>query len=214
MTIIEKLNLNKYQKLLVVNQPEGYHIFNQSADAISGVHDAIFIFVESMDEMKLAVAKVIKESSVNDNGYLFIAYSKKNNNKYKSFIHRDHIFPELNVDEEGYVKDSHLKFSRMVSMDDVFTVVGMKNQPKRVKSTSPSQYVGDYAHLVEDIQQLLSADITLLKFFNSLTPGYQRDWARFIYSAKQEKTRVKRIEEMKMILGEGYKSKDLYRSKK
>lgn len=51
----------------------------------------------------------------------------------------------------------------------------------------------------------------LLAFYQSLTPGYRKDWARYVYSAKQEATRAKRREEMKIILGAGYKSRDLYR---
>jgi uncharacterized protein YdeI (YjbR/CyaY-like superfamily) len=53
----------------------------------------------------------------------------------------------------------------------------------------------------------------VLAFYQSLTPGYRKDWARYVYSAVQEETREKRREEMKVILGEGYKSIDLYRRK-
>ena len=40
---------------------------------------------------------------------------------------------------------------------------------------------------------------------------YRKDWARYVYSAKQEETIVKRREEMKMILRKGYKSRELHR---
>ena len=48
-----------------------------------------------------------------------------------------------------------------------------------------------------------------LAFFESLTPGYQRSWARYIYSAKQETTRQKRLNETIELLLQGFKSKDL-----
>ena len=50
--------------------------------------------------------------------------------------------------------------------------------------------------------------------YQDLTPGYQRDWARYIFSAKQQKTREKRHAQMVEILSQGYKSVDLFRQKK
>lgn len=35
-----------------------------------------------------------------------------------------------------------------------------------------------------------------LAYYQSLTPGYQKDWARYVYSAKQEATKEKRRNEM------------------
>ena len=40
------------------------------------------------------------------------------------------MFPALNVGEDGYVGESDIKFARMVSMDEVFTVVGLKREKK------------------------------------------------------------------------------------
>ncbi len=41
------------------------------------------------------------------------------------------MFPALNVGEDGYVGESDIKFARMVSMDEVFTVVGLKREKKK-----------------------------------------------------------------------------------
>ena len=57
--------------------------------------------------------------------------SEKGNSRYSTFIHRDEMFPALNVGEDGYVGESDIKFARMVSMDDVFTVVGLKREKKK-----------------------------------------------------------------------------------
>jgi len=45
----------------------------------------------------------------------------------ETFVHRDDI-PEMIVGEDGYIGTSDVKFSRMVSMDDVFTIVGLKRE--------------------------------------------------------------------------------------
>lgn len=82
------------------------------------------------------------------------------------------------------------------------------------KSLAPSQCVADYEDNVKDIKKLLADHPNELKFYQELTPGYQRDWARYIFSAKQQKTREKRQAQMVDILSLGYKSIDLYRQKR
>ncbi|WP_059172774.1 YdeI/OmpD-associated family protein [Bacillus sp. FJAT-27445] len=215
MTIINKLNLGKYKNLAVLNQPEDYDLFHGYKTELTGGHDAIFIFVETMEEMVKHTQSIIKEQQLLAKGYLFFAYPKKGNKRYETYVHRDEIFPAMKVGKDGYVGDSDLKFSRMVSMDDVFTVVGLKREKKTAqKSSAASQSVGDYEENVKDIETLLVDYPNELKSFLGLTPGYQRDWARFIFSAKQQKTREKRQEQMVEILSQGYKSVDLYRQQK
>ncbi|PKG23358.1 YdeI/OmpD-associated family protein [Niallia nealsonii] len=215
MTIINKLNLNKYKNLTVLNQPSDYDLSNGYKTTLSGDHDAIFIFVETIDEMVDHTQSIINEEQLLEKGYLFFAYPKKGNKKYKTFIHRDAIFPAMKVGQDGYVENSDMKFSRMVSMDAVFTVVGLKREKKKAQKTSAaSQCVADYENNVEDIKKLLIDHPNELKLYKGLTPGYQKDWARYIFSAKQQKTHEKRQAQMVDILSQGYKSVDLYRQKK
>ncbi|MGN8646639.1 YdeI/OmpD-associated family protein [Gracilibacillus sp. HCP3S3_G5_1] len=215
MPIINKLNLTKYQNITVLNQPSDVHLFDGYQTGLTGDHDAIFIFVETMDEMVSYTERVIKEEQLLEKGYLFFAYPKKGNKRYDTFIHRDEIFPSLQVGEDGYIQNSDLKFSRMVSMDDVFTVVGLKREKKKMKkSKAASQNVADYEDKVKDVEKMLSDYPNELKFYRDLTPGYKREWARYIFSAKQQQTREKRQAQMIDILSEGYKSVDLYRQKR
>jgi len=214
MTIIDKLNLSKYKSLTVLNQPSDYDLFNGYETSLSGEHDAIFIFIETIDEMVNYTQKVIKEEQLLEKGYVFFAYPKKGNKRYDTFVHRDEIFLAMKVSEDGYVENSDVKYSRMVSMDDVFTVVGLKREKKKAKkSSAASQSVADYEDHVKDIEKLLIDHPNERKFYQELTPGYQRDWARYLFSAKQQKTRDKRQAQMVDILSQGYKSFDLYRQK-
>ncbi len=50
--------------------------------------------------------------------------------------------------------------------------------------------------------------------YTTMPYGYQKDWARQVYSAKTEATQEKRLLEMVDILSAGYKSKDLFRQGK
>lgn len=201
--------------MAVINQPKDYDIFTGQNQTLEQEHDAIFIFVETLDEMVVHTKEVIERQLLLPKGYLFFAYPKKGNKRYNMSIHRDEIFPAMKVDEEGYVPHSDLKFSRMVRMDDVFTVIGLKREQRTKKKTvSASQRVADYAENIKDIEALLADDPDILSFYQSLTPGYQKDWARFLFSAKQQKTRAKRKQQMFDILSQGYKSIDLYRQQK
>lgn len=93
------------------------------------------------------------------------------------------------------------------------SVVGLKADERNKNRTSskPSQSVDDYLAMIPHIEQDLQDSPDVLAFYQSLTPGYRKDWARYVYSAVQEETRVKRRAEKKAVLAAGYKSMDLYR---
>jgi hypothetical protein len=217
-SIVDKLNLKKYTSKVILNMPEDIDEFRGiDFDTAIGKekYDLIFTFVFNLEEFSNELHNVIEKQLLNEKGYLFFAYPKKNNPKYDEYIERDQIFPYINVGEDGYVADSNLKFSRMVSLNDIFTVVGLKSEKKKTSSPSKkSQCVDDYIVHVDDIKRYLEKNGELLSTYNSLTFGYQKDWARYVYSAKREETQEKRLLEMEDILGEGYKSMDLYRRKK
>lgn len=217
-TIVEKLNLQKYEKVAVLNLPDGPNylagLTDYDTELSDGSYDLIFAFVLDMESLRGLVNKVIEKNYLNKSGYLYAAYPKKGNKVYPTFIHRDDLLDGLGADEKGYIGTSHIKFSRMVGLDEIFTVVGLKEDSKGTTQTAAkaSQCVDDYEALVPEVEKDLQDDPDLLAFYQSLTPGYRKDWARYIYSAKQETTKAKRREEMKMILRSGYKTRDLYRA--
>ena len=216
-TIVEKLNLKKFEKVAVLDLPAGADYLAQlheyDTELTDGPYDLIFAFVLAMDSLKALVNEVIDNNYLNKNGYIFLAYPKKGNKVYPTFIHRDDLLEGLGADEAGYVGTSTIKFARMVGLDDIFTVVGLKedSKSKNKVSTKASQCVDDYITMIPKIENDLHDSPDLLAFYQSLTPGYRKDWARYVYSAKQEATREKRRVEMKAILGAGYKSRELYR---
>lgn len=218
-TVIEKLNLNKYPSKLILNKPDDITDFNElefDSSISQDQYDLIFIFVFNLEDFKKQLQNVIEKQLLKDKGYMFFAYPKKNNPQYKEYIERDSIFPTLGIGEDGFVPDSEIKFARMVSLNDVFTIIGMKPEKKKTKnggSSKASQCVDDYIVHVDDIKNHLKNNEEILNVYNELTFGYQKDWARYVYSAKRVETQEKRLLEMETILGEGYKSMDLYRRK-
>ncbi|MBB6731588.1 YdeI/OmpD-associated family protein [Cohnella zeiphila] len=219
-TIVDKLNLQKYNKTAVLNQPAGEDLLAgleaYDTGLNDGSYDLIFAFVFDLESLQKLVKEVIERGSLNDGGYLYAAYPKKGNKVYPTYIHRDSLLEGLGAGEDGYIGTSGIKFARMVGLDDVFTVVGLKAEARsggKRASSKPSQSVGDYEALIPEVEKDLEDRPEVLAFYRSLTPGYRKDWARYVYSAVQEDTRAKRKAEMKTVLAEGYKSMDLYRRK-
>ncbi len=131
-TIVEKLNLTKYAKVAVLNMPvdkdylSGLKGYNTELN--DNTYDLIFAFVLDMESLQAMVHKVIEGNYLNEKGYLFLAYPKKGNKVYPTYIHRDELLSGLGADDQGYIGTSDIKFARMVGLDDVFTVVGLKER--------------------------------------------------------------------------------------
>lgn len=219
-SLIDKLNLKKYPAKLILDKPQDINEF----DAIdydetikNSSYDLIFQFIFHLEDFPKNIKKVHEQGLLNENGYLYFAYPKKNNPKYEEYIERDSIYTDEFYNEEGYLRGTNLKFSRMVSMNDVFTVIGIKAIPLKKMNkptTKSSQCVDDYIGHVEDIKQNLSKNPEVLDIYNELTFGYQKDWARYVFSAKRKETQEKRLLGMETVLAEGYKTMDLYRRNK
>lgn len=221
-TIVDKLKLDKYDEVAILNPPAGANYFTSMSGydtelGRDGTYDLIFAFVLDSTAMQALVAQVIAENRLRPKGYLFMAYPKKGNAVYPTYIHRDELFSLLGSDEDGYIGSSTVKFARMVGLDDVFTVVGLKEDAagkSKPPAARPSQRVEDYVAFIPHIEQDLQDTPALLATYQALTPGYRKDWARYVYSSKQEATRAERRTEMKSILGLGFKSRELYRQAK
>ena len=179
-------------------------------------YDRIISFVFSADEMVQYIQNCIRDSKLAEQGYLFFVYPKKGNKKYEQFIHRDEIFPAIQVDEEKYIVGSDYKFASLMSLDDTFSILSIKRDGKArgKKKTASSQCVSDYESMIPQLRAQLAEDAADLAFYDGLTPGYQRDWARYIYSAKREETQKARLAEMRDLTRRGFKTKELYRKAK
>ncbi|MCH4123895.1 MAG: YdeI/OmpD-associated family protein [Levilactobacillus sp.] len=73
--------------------------------------------------------------------------------------------------------------------------------------------LSSFEPLIPQVAELLADDPKLTAFFNDLTVGYQREWARYIFGAKADATKQRHIADMRQILAAGYKSKRAYGSR-
>ena len=212
--IIKKFYMEKFDKKLILNKPLDINEFDGIAfdDAINKEkYDMIFTFIFSLGDFTNTVKTVIEKDMLNSGGMLYFAYPKKGNRQYKEYIGRDDFFGVADMDNDGYVFNSSLKFNKMAAFNDVFTVIGLKHEEIRKKSSQPSQCVSDYVDRIPELRKYFSNDADFLVLFDQLSPGYQRGWSRYVFAVKNPATTEKRLKEMKNILKQGYKSVDLYR---
>jgi hypothetical protein len=211
---IKKFAIDKFSKKTILNKPADVKDFDGllfAATLGKERQDLIFAFIFSLDEFVKLLKTVIEKKLLNPNGELYFVYPKKGNKQYKEFIGRDDFFPVAAMDDDGYVFNSLVKFNKMVAFSEVFTAIGLKHFEKRKKSTAPSQRTGDYAERIPELRKHFAKNKEVLAFFDKLTPGYQRNWARYVFGVKNLATTEKRFAEMENILKQGYKSVDLYR---
>lgn len=176
--------------------------------------DFLLEFIFSLTQMKQAIVAVNQQKLLLPNGYFYLAYPKVQSKQYTG-IKRDDIFPFLDVNEEtGRILTTDLKFSRMLRLDDNFTLVGLRWITTTPRSTNrASQRVADYQTRVAELQVMLRNYEVASQFFNQLAPGYQREWARFVFSPKTSATQAKHFQQMIEILNQGFFSITLYRQR-
>ncbi|MGG0655276.1 YdeI/OmpD-associated family protein [Rummeliibacillus pycnus] len=207
-----KFKLTEGTKVHVHNAPDTF-LLEGIKTTTTKPFDRVIAFVFSIEELTAYLQQCIEEKLISEQGYLFFVYPKKGNKSYDTYIHRDAIFPAISVDEQKYIVGSDYKFATLSSLDDTFSILSIKvdGKQKGKKKTANSQCVDDYIEMIPQLKEFLSSDKKLLSFYESLTPGYQKDWARYVFSAKREETQKNRLEEMKDILGQGFKTKELFR---
>ena len=204
--MLEKLLKDK--EICIRNIPKTHQALLQTYDIKNTPpYDVILSFVYDLEEMKNEITYAI--TVLNPEGMLYLCYPKLKNDLGQFGIHRDHIFPYLKVDmTTGYMDGTLMRFNRMNALDDNYTILGIKNDTKKKSRNTTSQRVDDYANHIIDIKNILK-DKSCLSFYVALTPGYQKGWARYVFSAKTEETKRKRIDDMIDLLNQGIKSKDL-----
>jgi uncharacterized protein YdeI (YjbR/CyaY-like superfamily) len=78
----------------------------------------------------------------------------------------------------------------------------------------PAKPLSEYSSDIPAVAALLADQPQMQAFFNALTLGYQREWARFIFGTASTATKDRHIAKMLEVFAAGYKSKRAYDSRK
>ncbi len=212
-SLIEKFKLNTYKTLPILNLPP-YLKDELSSIAVTPLlpkQAAILVFTTSNEDFFKTLESLVQQDVLEDKGVLLICYPKKGNPTYPSFVHRDEIFVKVGMNNDGFIYGSAYMFNRMLGFDDNFTLLEVKKLLNFKPGSRPSQSGADFVKYIPDIETMLKDEPEALKFYQSLTPGYRKDWAVHVFSTENQETRTKRIAEMIKLLKEGHKNMTLYR---
>jgi uncharacterized protein YdeI (YjbR/CyaY-like superfamily) len=94
------------------------------------------------------------------------------------------------------------RFENMVA-EGRMTAAGRAKLPENFVPKPPRHPTG--APVPDAIARRFKADPVAWRFFESLAPGYRRDYVRFVTEAKREDTRERRLVEAARRLRAGYK---------
>lgn len=206
--LAKKLRLSLEEPIVVINQPatKYFSAFQVTEGFPSEPVSTIVLFVKTLEEMKTSVERLIETKAVAMNGRVLICYPKKGNKELETYVHRDDIFPALQVTNEGFIKGTDFKFNQMVKLDDTYTVLGMKRTvKKKAKANIPKI---DYNAYRPQLEEALATEPEALAFFRQLAPGYQKKWVTYVYSAKRAATQEKRLGETIDLLKKNVKAKE------
>lgn len=211
--ILQKIKLDSFKHLCLLHIPSDLESqFKQySTVECTQNHDALFCFTTSNQAFFENLESLVKSDLLSDKGTLFIAYPKKGNKKYSSYVHRDEIFPKVAMDDDGFIYNSFYRFNRMLGFNDEFTLLEIKKELNFKPSSKVSMQGKNYLQFIPMVEAYLEKDENALRIYQSLTPGYKKDWAVYMYSTQNEITRLKRYEECIKILNLGFKNMTLYR---
>lgn len=211
--ILSKLKIDSFKNLACVDIPEDLKIEFKDYKSVSLTkdHDAVIVFSTSNEDFFKTLEKLVKEDIIVDKGLLFILYPKKGNKRYPSYVHRDEIFPKVQMDDEGFIYKTAYKFNRMLGFNDEFTLLEIKKILNYKAKNQVSKQGSDYLKFIPDVEKYLEKDAEALKIYQALSPGYRKDWAVYIFSTQNESTRNKHFEECETLLKQGHKNMTLYR---
>jgi hypothetical protein len=215
--IVKKLAMAKYARKAIIACPDDVEAFaglDYDDRLGTGRYDMVLHFVFTLDAFVDRLNDINAHDRLNPVAWSSLPTPRRATSVMRSTLRPRRLLHLIDMDNDGYVRQSVVKFNKMVAFDDTFTIIGLKHDDRRRRNTQPSQCVGTYVDRIPEIQARLAATPDVLSLFDALTPGYQRGWARYVYAVRTEATMARHLEEMVTILRAGYKSIDLYRQAK
>ncbi|MBC8985281.1 YdeI/OmpD-associated family protein [Pedobacter sp. N36a] len=200
-TLLKKLHIKPGYSVLIENAPDNLVQFLGDYDAVQlsfnaeRVFDAVILFVTNGYELEEALARLHKR--LEPNTLLWIAYPKKSSG----------ITTDLNMmgpwDE---LKTYQLTPCASASISEVWTglrlkpISSVKASPVRNEHIQKNEYANyidvqnKQVKIPEDFEFALKKEPKALEYFLSLAYSHKKEYVLWILTAKQDKTRIGRIQ--------------------
>lgn len=213
-SLAKKLQIKPAHQVLLVNAPENYlHTLEplprETAIHFSaeGTYDVVQLFVGNSDDLKRDLKWLSKH--LRPDTILWISYPKKS-----SGIESD-LGMMQSWDETA---KSGLQGVAAAAIDQTWTALRFRpaEQVKKSESRNSEISTNNYGQYIdvqnrfvnppEDVKTALEQNPAALNFFDNLSYTHRKEYIIWILSAKQEQTRLNRINRMIGMLAEGKKN--------
>lgn len=209
--LLKKLLFKPGFKVLIDHAPDNLKDILGDSSSIEIITDetanyqAMLLFARNSNELNALLRKF--GSKINDQ-MVWIAYPKKNAS----------IETDLKMEKWNELEKYKLTPCASAAIDAVWT--GLRIKPiaavkasglgnSEIKSSAFSEFIDVENKKVTapaDLQKLLNEQPELLAFFESLAYSHKKEYVLWILTAKQEKTRVSRLEKTIEMLKAGKKN--------
>jgi hypothetical protein len=211
--LAKKLRMQAGQKVLILNEPEGYReLLGELPDGVEEGkepqeqgYDFVHLFVRNVAELEEWAPKALR--SVKFDALLWISYPKKSG-KIKTDISRDQGW--------NLVTAAGFDGVMQVSIDETWSalrfrpaeVIGASRERRTAGSAAPvgrTHREVKELEVPEDLVAALAGQEEARAVFEKLAPSHKREYVEWIVSAKREETRKGRIEKAVEKLAKGLK---------
>lgn len=206
-SLAKKLQIKEeYSVLLINSNPaihplfEGMRVEYESFG--NSDFDSVILFARNEDEIGQFLPQA--DDKLKSKGLLWLTYPKKSG-KIPTQLNRDVTW--------NIVKEFGLEPVRLISMDDDWSSMRLVKHEKRKKPSTFGQDppgVDRVAKTVvppDDLQQEFARNPSAATFFEELAFSHKREYIAWIYDAKKEETRKRRISKTIELLKAGKKTK-------
>ncbi len=206
ITLTRSIKVDQAKSIVVLNQPDKAHDLDGViyTTKLTKNHDRIISFVFNYEDLVKIILEVDKKDYLEEKGMLVVAYPKKTNKVFDTYLERDICMEKMTITGQNYVLETKLKFNGLLAYNDEFSAwTFLKRTPKNnenLGTPKEREWIG-----VEELLKIIDNNIILEKF-NQLSLGYQRQWTNYVMSAKTAPTREKRLLEMYDLIMSGVKS--------
>lgn len=205
--LLKKLQLKEEFSVLLMNSnPDVHPLFEglriEFSEIGNSQYDSVIIFTKNEDELRNLVPKAASKRK--DGGQIWLSYPKKSGS----------IETDLNRDTTwNAVKAFGMEPIRLISMNEDWSSMRLvkkeeRKEPSKLGQDPPGVNRKTKTVTVpQDLEKAFEQKPKAKAFFEGLTFSQKREFVAWIYQAKKEETRARRVQKTTELLLEGKKTK-------
>ena len=197
---------DEYSVLLMNSNPSLHPLFDgvriEYSDVTDEDFDSIILFTKNEQELRKWIPEAINKKT--NGGQFWLSYPKKSG-EIKTDLNRDITWK--------IIKTLGLEPIRLISMNEDWSSMRLIHGKDRKKASKLGEdppgvdRVNKIVNPPNDLLQLFEINTKAKAFFDELSFSHKREYIRWIFDAKKDETRARRIQKIITLLNEKRKSR-------